>query len=332
MDKEKTNVNKKTYAYNINAERDLLEIFTLVKEKINNNYTNLDERNLIFTDGKNGLKYFLDVKNIEEYEKINDNNKIHICKCILYKLRSDDFPYLFDILTGQKTEINSNNSDTIMEQTHFIMIPELKVIISEYNHFGAQPTKIPAVIQKVLGEAYVNKLEVKHMLNTETAYRLRNLKDVETISIKCGHQGLKTVNHYFNVNFLDVMEKGFRNTEDLEFKFTISGKGRGANKKSIELEDESKFKRFCNLLFNSKNKKNLDIHSAKINERRTKGKLEIKELPIDLFSDYFVEEVTAVRLSKKSKYIDSDDMFKKLLELYNENKFEFSDYGKIKLE
>ena len=308
MDKEKTNVKKKTYAYNINAERDLLEIFTLVKEKINNNYTNLDERNLIFTDGKNGLKYFLDVKNIEEYEKINDNNKIHICKCILYKLRSDDFPYLFDILTGQKTEINSNNSDTIMEQTHFIMIPELKVIISEYNHFGAQPTKIPAVIQKVLGEAYVNKLEVKHMLNTETAYRLRNLKDVETISIKCGHQGLKTVNHYFNVNFLDVMEKGFRNTEDLEFKFTISGKGRGANKKS------------------------LDIHSAKINERRTKGKLEIKELPIDLFSDYFVEEVTAVRLSKKSKYIDSDDMFKKLLELYNENKFEFSDYGKIKLE
>ncbi|WP_415336134.1 hypothetical protein [Clostridium perfringens] len=74
MDKEKTNVKKKTYAYNINAERDLLEIFTLVKEKINNNYTNLDERNLIFTDGKNGLKYFLDVKNIEEYEKINDNN------------------------------------------------------------------------------------------------------------------------------------------------------------------------------------------------------------------------------------------------------------------
>ena len=326
MNEEKT-VKKKVYAYSIKSTQDLLQTFKLVKQKINNDFTNLEERKLIYTEEKTGLKYFLEVRKIKTYKEKEGNGKLDICECILYKLRNDDFPYLFDILTGKKTPLDSKVSDTIMEQTHFIVVPKLNILISEYNHFGAVPTKLIFIVDKILGPLYSSGFEVKHILNTETAYRLKNMDDIETMSIKCGHQGLKTIGHYLNVNFLDVMDKGFRDTSDLEFKFTISGKGRGSNKKKIDLRDNDKFKRLCNLIFNSKNKKNLDIHSAKLIER--KGNLELKELPIDLFSDYFVEEVTAIRLSNRSRYIDSDDMFYKLIGLYNTNKFEMSNFKEI---
>lgn len=330
MDEKKKTVPKKVYSYRIEAEKDLLEIFELVKESINNDLTNLDERSLIYKEEKTGLKYFLDVRNIKKYKQSENNSKIEVCECILYKLRSDDFPYLFDTLTGKRTPIESNDSDAIMEQTHFIVIPKLNILLSEYNRFAAYPNKLVFIIDKILGPLYSTGFKVKHLLNTETAYRLKNMENIETISISCGHQGLKTIGHYMNVNFADVMDKGFRDTSDLKFKFTISGKGAGVNRKDVKLTDEGMFKRLCNLVFNSKNKKNLDIHSAKITER--KGEKEVKELPIDLFSDYLVGEVTAIKLSNKSKYIDSEDMFFKLTELYNSNKFEISNFVKLEIK
>lgn len=327
MSEDKNTVEKKVYVYEITSDKGVIETFDLIKNKVNGDMSKLEERNLIYTDKKTGLKYFLDIKAKNKYKKVNSKDDLIIYECILYKLRADEFPYLFDILTGKTTEINTGLTDTLMEQTHFIVIPEINLLISEYNHFGAQPQKLIFIVDKILGPLYSTGFEVKHILNTTTAYRIKNLQNVETISIKCGHQGLKTINHYFNVNFLDVMDKGFRNTSDLEFKFEIRGKGRSTNKKFISFYDNEKFKRFCNLIFHSKNKKTLDIHCAKIRERG--GNLEVKELPIDLFSDYFVEEVKAIRLKDKCKYIDSTDMFNKLLELYNENKFEISNFIKI---
>lgn len=324
-DNNKT-VPKKVYAYKINASQNLNLIFSKVKDKINDDYKNLKERELVYTDNKTGLKYFLDVKNKKEHKRVDNQGTLLAYECILYKLRETDFPYLFNLATGDKTNIDANDSEALMEQTHFVVYPEVNLILSEYNHFGAPVTKLIFIIDTVLGHLYSQEFQVKNILNPNTAYKINNMEKIDQLTFRAGHQGLRTISNYFKVDAIDVIDKCFDDFSDLEFEITIKGKGRGNNKKALKIKDMDRFKRLCNLIFHSKNKKTLDIEKAQFKEARN-----YTELPIDLFSEYLIHEVKATRLSERTKYIDSDDMFRKLNELYADNSFEISNYIKINL-
>lgn len=321
MNEQVTTVDKKVYAYSIKAEQGIGEIFEKIKVKINNDYKNLEQRDLVFTDKKDGYKFFLDVRSIKKYKKVSSKDELAIYECILYKLRENDFPYLFDLATGIKSGISAADTEALMEQTHFLLVPEVNLIISEYNHVGVQPTKLIFLVNKILGPIYSNKFEVKHLLNSKTAVRINNLETINEFQFKAGHQGLKTISNYFKVEPLDVIDRCFENSTDLEFEIIIRGKGKGNNKKNLDLKDINMFKRLCNLIYHSKNKKTLDIKTAKFKEAELNSKL-----PIDLFSEYLVETVKAIKLSNRSKYIDSEDMFTKLLIIYKENHFEISNH------
>lgn len=320
-------VPKKVYAYKINAKENLNLIFSKIKDKINGDYKNLNERELVFTDSKTGLKYFLDVKNKKELKKSEFPGTLSAYECILYKLRETDFPYLFDLSTGDKNNIDANDSEALMEQTHFVVYPEINLLLSEYNHFGAQVKKLIFVIDTVLGHLYSQDFEVKNILNPNTAYRINNMKKIDQFTFRAGHQGLRTISNYFKVDTIDVIDKCFDDSTDLEFEITIKGKGKGDNRKDLKIKDMDRFKRLCNLIFNSKNKKTLNINKAQVKEKRN-----YTDLPIDLFSEHLIHEVKATKISERTKYIDSNDMFKKLNELYADNVFEISNYIKVDLE
>ncbi|VYT70798.1 hypothetical protein [Clostridium tertium] len=327
MSENKKTVPKKVYAYKIDAREDLNSIFSKVKEKINDDYTNLKERELVFTDNKTGLKYFLDVKNKKEHKKSDCRGTLLAYECILYKLRETDFPYLFDLATGDKTNIDASDSEALMEQTHFVVYPEINLLLSEYNHFGAPVSKLIYIIDTVLGHLYSQDFEVKNILNPNTAYRINNMEKINQFTFRAGHQGLRTISHYFKVDTIDVINKCFDDFSDLEFEITIKGKGRGNNREELKIKNLDRFKRLCNLIFNSKNKKTLDIQKAQFKEARS-----YTELPVDLFSEHLIHEVKATKISERTKYIDSDDMFRKINELYVDNAFEISNYIKIDLE
>lgn len=281
MEEKIITIDKKVYAYNITSEQDLNLIFLNIKDKISDNYENLESRNLVYTSIKDGYKYFLDVKNIKDCNKVDESGTIKIFECILYKLRETDFPYLFDLATGEKSNIESTDTEALMEQTHFLVIPEVNLILSEYNHFGAQVNKLIFLINKILGPLYSNGFEVKHLLNSKTAIKVNNLEILNEFRFKAGHQGLRTISNYFKVDAIDVLDKCFDNSTDLELEIIIKGKGQGKNKKNIEIKDMGLFKRLCNLIYNSKNKKTLDIKTAQIKDAEMQSKL-----PIDLFSEY----------------------------------------------
>ena len=284
MTENNKTIPKKVYAYKISSKESLNLIFSKVKEKINENYKNLKERELVFTDKKTGLKYFLDVKNKKEYKKSDCLGTLLAYECILYKLRETDFPYLFDFATGDKTNIAASDSEA-------------------------------------------QDFQVENILNPNTAYRINNMEKIDQFTFKAGHQGLRTISNYFKVDAIDVIDKCFDDFSDLEFEITIKGKGVGKNRKNLKIKDLDRFKRLCNLIFHSKNKKTLDIKKAQFKEARN-----YTELPVDLFSEHLIHEVKATKISERTKYIDSDDMFRKINELYADNAFEISNYIKIDLE
>lgn len=327
MSEKNKTVPKKVYAYKISAREDLRLIFSKVKEKINEDYTNLKERELVFTDNKTGLKYFLDVKNKKEHKKSDCQGTFLAYECILYKLRETDFPYLFNLVTGDKTNIDSSDSEALMEQTHFVVYPEINLLLSEHNHFGATLSKLIFVIDTVLGHLYSQDFEVKNILNPNTAYRINNMEKINQFTFRAGHQGLRTISNYFKVDTIDVIDKCFDDSSDLEFEITIKGKGKGNNRKNLQIKDLEGFKSLCNLIFHSKNKKTLDIKKAQFKEARS-----YTDLPVDLFSEQLIHEVKATKISERTKYIDSDDMFRKINELYADNAFEISNHIKIDLE
>ncbi|MDY4949213.1 MAG: hypothetical protein SO128_07560 [Clostridium cadaveris] len=325
MSEEKVKeVDRKVYPYLIISDKSSDKLFEMIKNKINNNYENLEKRKLIYTDSKTRLKFFLDVKNKKEYRTEDIDKRLVTYECILYKLRETDFPYLFDLLTGKKSNIGAADTEALMEQTHFIVYPQINLIISENNHSGAPISKLSLIVEKVLEGEYNQEFELRHILNTKTAVKVNNMKKIDKFTFKAGHQGLKTISSHFNVDMVDVIDKCFDNYSDLEFEITIKGKGRGKKRKNLEIKKFEEFKKLCGVILDSKNKKKLDIKKAEIREVN-----QFTELPIDLFSEYLVCTTKVIKISEKSKYIDSEDMFEKLMNIYKDNIFEISNFIKV---
>ena len=142
--KNKT-IERKIYFYKVvclvdGKEQNLKEVFDSYINLLDSNYENLEERGLAipFFD-----KYhFLDV----EAHKRDEN--IYYGK--FYSLRSTDFPYLFNMRNGNRQEITSNDQDTLMEQTHFYCFTNKRLIVSEYNYYGAKIEKLSEYFHTVL--------------------------------------------------------------------------------------------------------------------------------------------------------------------------------------
>lgn len=328
MDQTLKTVNKKIYCYDIKSSKDLVNTFEQIKNKINDNYENLENRALIYTDQVDGYKYFLDVKRIKEYEKYHDTGKITIMNCILYKLRKDDFPFLFNLATGVKSEISYNSMDTLMEQTHFIIIPDINLIISEFNYMGASVNrKLFHIINKVLGNDYIIDFEVSQKLDSQISAKINNIRSIKKFHFKAGHQGLKAIAKQSKIGVFETFADTFSNHEDLEYEIIIKGKGKvnSQKSKSIQIENLENFKNMCLNLSKEKNKKISDIKKVEILDPTNET-----NIPLDIFEEYAVGNIEAIKLSNRNKYIDSNDMFQKLIDLYNSDKLNLSNYIRIK--
>ena len=110
-------VERKVYYYKVTCKCDgtdepLNKLFDAYIKLYDNNGNNLEARGLAipFYDKFHFLEVFQ-----HEYDKDIYQGKF-------YSLRSTDFPYLFNLLNGNRQEIPASDDDTLMEQTHFCYI------------------------------------------------------------------------------------------------------------------------------------------------------------------------------------------------------------------
>lgn len=317
-------VKKKIFCYNFKSVNSLLNLFEVYTKKLNGSLSDLKERDLIFTSQTDGYDYFLDIIEKVHVKKLDNTKPTNVdCyyKCILYKLRDKELPYIFNIKTGTKTMIAATPKDTIMEQTHFIAFPQLNLIISEYNYNGARIEKLRSVLDYTLKLGSID-MSIDPIMRDDNYLEIINADKIKLLSFKTGHVGLSSLSETIGTTLFEDLNKTFSELSDLQFEINITAVG----KNQIKMKEQSAFlKKLSSLAKDLRTKKSSDtLNSDNITKCRTKildEGISEKYVPIDLLEEKLVYEIDAIKLTDKYKYLDTEDMFSKLFELYSLNKF-----------
>lgn len=310
-------VEKKIYLYNFTTSLSLTGIFDAYNTKLNHDLSRLLERRLIFSSPVDNYNYFLDI--IDKVPvKTLDNTKAskvnYYYKCILYKLRDKELPYIFNIQTGNKNLINITPKDTIMEQTHFLAFPEINLLVSEYNNNGARIEKLRSIIDYALDLKSLD-FSIDPILKTDNYKQVLASKGIKSLTVKTGHAGIKSLNEVIGLNILDDLNNEYDELTTLELEITISGTPRKKlSIANLEKRLDSITKVAKNLLGDKNNDK---IKKGNISKLKAKIYDDNNLVPIDLLEEKLVYIPQVAKVNDRSKYLDSDDMFSKLFEAYN---------------
>jgi hypothetical protein len=306
-------VDKKVFYYNIITTYDINNIFTCYLQDFNHDYTDLRNRKLIFNETQ-GEDYFLDIRNCKTIPPYN--TEVYY-ECILYKLREKDFPYLFNLATGNINQIAADLDTTLMEQTHFIIFPDKNLLISEYNHNGARIEKLKWLLVDYFKIPPL-QFDINPIFIPDNYLKLINADEIASFTFKGGHQGFETLSRYIGINLSEDLNNTYSELSDLTFEVTISGKPR----KSIRFRNINNFtKGITDAVSHLRSK----IHNGtidnndlkKVQTRMKSVQSGEKLVPLDLLEEKLVSEVKAIRLyDNNSKYINTEDLFKQLLDCF----------------
>lgn len=280
----------------MNTSEAFHEYYTL----LNNDYNNLKERGLIMQ--AKDMAFFLDI-----YKVHKDS-----MECVFYKLRESDFPYLFNLRNGKKSEISNSENDTLMEQTHFIVYPNINLIVCEFNGNGARIEKLRYYLPKVLNKINLG-FSIDVLIMPDVYSKLANAESINSFTFRVGHMGLRSLKKYMNLTLFDDLDNTFSETEPIQIEVTVSG-----SKKPLKFNNQKRFtKNIINMIKSLK--KDETISQENLSKARFKAKeaIEDKLLPLDLLDEKLLNEVKVQKISPSSKYVDSEEMFRLIAESYN---------------
>lgn len=320
QEETKGSIKRKLYYYKteIHQYNNLFDLFSDYNDKLNtlkdsteNKFENLKDTDLLLVDASDKSRYyFLDVKSITE-DKI---------QCILYSLRDNGFPYLFDLFTGDKREIEHKESDTIMDQTHFTVFPKYNIIVTEFNYFGCRLERLPYILLNALH--FENEvLSIAPILNTDACASLKNSEYLKGFSVKIAYPSLKELTPALGLGIFSDMNNTFVNLDNLIVDFSLS------ENSGLKLDDAPSLVNKLVTFVNNIKSNNSDSHGFLKNESPIKTAKIVKtpvgsrkSITVDLLEDKLMSEISVVKLKKKSKYIDSNNMFSEIDTAFNRKK------------
>lgn len=307
-------IERKIYFYKVTCACDgksasLDSILDAFIKKLGNNNTNLIGRGLAIPYFD---KYhFLDVK-----QHKTDKN---VYRGQFYSLRSTDFPYLFNILDGNRQEITSNEDDTLMEQTHFYCYINKNLIVSEFNFHGARIERMGAYLSTIMQSLYPSKrfsIEILPIIIPDYYKKIINCKSISKIQFKVAEPGLKLLKEQGIINAYDIaagnIEKGMPYYVDVE----ISGGKRGAE---VPVNNTKAFLR--KVIKAIKRAQQIEEgEDAIFRKAKMRGydAEEYKTIPYDLLDEKLVRVAWVEKISPKTKYVDSNKMFSAISQAYKE--------------
>lgn len=322
-------IQRKVYFYKIvcilnGNEIKLNEVFDMYISLLNSDFHDLESRGL-------ATSYF-DKYHVLELEKYGLDSSTYKGK--LYSLRSTDFPYLFNLQNGNRHEISNNDEDTLMEQTHFYCFTNQRLIVSEYNFYGARIEKLSNHLSKIMSDNYPsNKYEItiQPIVIPDYFKQIANCSSVSKVQFKVAHPGLEVLAKNKIIGATDIMRYSLDETSEYYIDIEFSGGGRG---KPLPYKDPKGF--LSNVIQAIK-------QGNEINESRADGKHPVfrkaklkaynpetcKYIPYDLLDEKLVHTAWVDKISNKSKYVDSDKMFSEIMIAYRNQKDEALKYIEI---
>lgn len=314
-------IEKKIFAYNITTETtNLHDAFNKYVSLLGDDRNKIKERNLLYRNPEEDISYFLDMNKITI--KTLDNNDKDKLTCAfngtIYRLRENDLPLILDLTTGNKKGIELNANSSIVEQTHFLVFPEINLLLSEFNNFGARVEKLRSIIDSILSlNSY--DIQITHLLRTDNYKTIIEAKELKELEFKLGHTGLKTLKDIVKLNLFDDLNATFDELSNFNVTIKLSGK---RNKYLLPTAKEKFSKALIKLSENIISKRNDGtIKTDDVSRIRTKIYDDENTIPVDLLEEKLVHTIEVVKLNPRYKYLNSDDMFEKLLKLYKNNTF-----------
>lgn len=313
-------IQRKIFFYKVSClidgqETQINEIYDAYILKLNKNFQNLSDRKLAIP--YYDKYHFLDI----EQHEIDKNTY----KGKFYSLRSTDFPYLFNMQNGIRQEISSNDFDTLMEQTHFYCFTNQRLIVSEYNYYGARIERLAEYLTIIMYDIYPSKkveISISPIIIPEYFEEIINCTSLSKLQFKVASPGLKILAEKKIIGLTDIAKYGIEDTSDFYIDIEISGGGRG---KRVGLSNVKKFMQ--NIVSAIKEGNSLDSLKADGEEntfRKAKVKAynpnEGKIIPYDLLDEKLVHNCYVEKISNKTKYVDSNKMFDRIIEAYHSKK------------
>ncbi|WP_368240461.1 hypothetical protein [Clostridium paraputrificum] len=317
-------VPKKIYAFNFTAERDLNSLFNTYIARQGSDLSRLKERGLLYEPQTGRYSYFLRLEKLIKKDKFN--NDFIIFKGRIYQIRSTDLPLILNTFTGDTRGLILQNRDSLAEITHFIFIPKLNLILSEYNHTGARIEKLKSILDYTLNLNSFD-MDIKPILRKDNYKTVINCGDLKELSFKVGHLGYKSIDDVIGINMFEDLNSVFSELSDFDIELKFTAK----NKKILHTNDKnsllSKLSILAKKVMDSKeNNTYSDENIKKLSLKHYEGKTSI---PLDLLEDKLVQITKITKIDDNYKYVDSDDMFKKLIELYSKNIFKLDRFEEI---
>ena len=319
-DNKKRSVERKIFFYKITCNVDgqeckINDVFDGYIKLLNSNYENLEARNLAVPYFEKF--HFLDISKHQFDEDVYWGK--------FYSLRSTDFPYLFNMQSGNRQEISSNDEDTLMEQTHFACFTNQRLIVSEYNFYGARIEKLADYLTKIMFEINPSKRYVISILPIIIPEYFKQIVDYTSISkiqFKVAHPGLKILSEEGIIGISDIIKSNLDETTDYCIDIELSGGGRGKvlpikNTKSFLSKIVSAIKKGNEYDLNKSDDDSTAFRKAKL---KAYNPNEFKLIPYDLLDEKLVYTCYVEKISNKSKYVNSDKMYDEIMTAYRNQK------------
>ena len=313
-------VERKVYYYKVTCKCDgtdepLNKLFDAYIKLYDNNGNNLEARGLAipFYDKFHFLEVFQ-----HEYDKDIYQGKF-------YSLRSTDFPYLFNLLNGNRQEIPASDDDTLMEQTHFCYIVDKNLLVSEYNFHGARIERVANYLVGIMEQLQPSKsyvVSIDPIIMPDYYTRIANCRSLSKLQFKVARPGLKMLKDFGIINGYDILSDEVDAGTDFYIDIEVSGGGKGSHvpvsnlpaflQKIIRMiksskEIEAKSEDGSAPIFSKAKLRGLDLDAG-------------KTIPYDLLDEKLVQNEWVEKVSNRSKYVDSGKMFTAILKAYRDQK------------
>lgn len=313
-------VERKVYYYKVTCKCDdtdepINNLFDAYIKLYANNGNDLERRGLAipFYDKYHFLEIFQ-----HEYDKDIYQGKF-------YSLRPTDFPYLFNLLNGNRQEIPASDDDTLMEQTHFCCIVSKNLLVSEFNFHGARIEQLANYLIRIMERLYPSKtyeISIDPIIMPDYFKRIAKCRSLSKLQFKVAKPGLKMLKDFKIIDGVDILKDEVDDETDFYINIEVTGVGKRSNvkvsnlsnylqriidmiKKAKEIESESKDG--SNPIFSKATLRGLDPDAGKI-------------IPYDLLDEKLVQNEIVEKVSNRSKYVDSNKMFEALLKAYRDQK------------